>query len=93
MLLSFRRFKLLDEHRRCSFQGHSQINQGRDIYMLNALFNLPDECLSAVELLCKLALGEAPRLSKLAQEPAQDGMLLPRCASNRSSQLIKSLVT
>lgn len=60
--------------------------------MLNALLNLPDERLRAVELLCKLTLGEALRLSKLAQEPAQDGMLLPRRASNRSSQAIRSLV-
>lgn len=61
--------------------------------MLNALLDFPDERLSAVELLCKLTLGEALRFSKLAQKPAQNGMLLPRCASNRSSQLIKSLVT
>lgn len=54
--------------------------------MLNSLLDLPNECLSSVELFSELTLGETLRFPKLAQEPAQDGMLLPRRASNRSSQ-------
>lgn len=54
--------------------------------MLYALLDLPNERLGSVELLCQFPLRQPLRLTKLAQKPAQNGMLLPRRASNCSSQ-------